>query len=97
MNTQCDFSIGFDNEIEDIEMYPDNHLSKRMVRNMLNDLVGDGTIVVRERTTGSVSYDVRNDRVSIESKSCVDVGEDWNDDNWEDNPVIHFPNDRLRL
>jgi len=97
MNTVCDFSIGFDNEIEDIDMYPDPHLSKRMVRNMLNDLVSDGTIVVRERTTGSVTYDVTTDRVSVESKSCVEVGEDWNDDNWEDNSIIHFPNDRLRL
>ena len=97
MNVQCDFSIGFDNEIEDIDMYSDVHLSKRMVRTMLTDLVTDGTIVVRERTTGSVSYDVRNDRVTIESRSCVDLGVEYDSDNWEDNPVIHFPNDRIKI
>ena len=94
---QGDFSIGFDNEIEDIDMYPDNHLSKRMIRNMLNDLVGDHTLLVRERCSGTVYYDRKKDEVSIKSKCCVEVGEDWNKDKWSKNDDIIFPNERIRI
>jgi hypothetical protein len=94
---QCDFSIGFDNEIEDIEMYPDNHLSKRMIRNILNDCVSDHSLPVCERCTGSILYDSKNNEVIIKSKSCVEVGEDWDKDKWSKNDDIHFPNERIRI
>ena len=94
---QCEFSVGFDNEIEDIEMYPNNHLSKRMIRNMLNDLVGDHSLPVCERCEGSVYYDNNKNEVSIKSKSCVEVGEDWNKDKWSKNDIIIFPWERIRF
>lgn len=97
MKHQCDFSIGFDREIEDISMYPDNHLSKKMCENMLNDSVSDNSLFVGERCEGTISYDVRNNRVVISSKSCTEVGEDWDSDNWNENNDIIFPNDRIRI
>jgi len=96
MRVQCEFSIGFDNEIEDIDMYPSNHLSKRMIRNMLNDCVNDKSLPVCERCIGTVSYETKTDRIVIKSKSCVEVGEDWNKDKWSKNETIVFPTDRIR-
>lgn len=97
MKVQCEFSIGFDNEIEDIDMYPDNHLSKKMIENMLNDCVNDNSLPVCERCVGTVSYDNRKNKIVIKSKSCVEVGEDWNKDKWSKNDTIEFPSERLRI
>jgi len=95
---QCDFSIGFDNEIEDIDIYiPNNHLSKRMIRNMLNDCVTDKSLSVCERCVGSVYYDSKNRESVIKSKCCVQVGEDWNTDKWSKNDDVHFPDERLKV
>ena len=94
---QCDFSIGFDNEIEDIDMYPSNHLSKRMIQNILNDCVSDKSLPVGERCTGSVSFDMGKNIGFITSKCCVEVGEDWNKDKWSKNKTIEFPWSRIRV
>ena len=64
---------------------------------MLNDCVNDGSLPVHERCEGSVSYDERDDKILIESKSCINIGVDWDNDEWEDNDDINFPPDRLRL
>jgi hypothetical protein len=97
MRVQCDFSVGFDGEIEDIDMYPDNHLSKRIIRNLLTDVIEDKSLFVGERCKGSVHYSNTTNSVVIKSESCVEVGEDWNDDKWSDNPNIDFPSNRLRV
>jgi hypothetical protein len=96
MRKQCDFSIGFDNEIEEISMYPNNHLSKKMIENILNDCIDDNTLPVCERCEGSVHYETKGDRIVIRSKSCVEVGEDWNKDKWSKNDDIDFPTNRIR-
>lgn len=97
MKTQCEFTIGFDNQIEDIEMYPNNHLSKKMIRNMLNDCVEDNSLPVCEKCEGTVEYNSKSNEVTIKSKSCTEVGEDWNKDKWSKNDDINFPYGRIRM
>lgn len=97
MKIQGEFSIGFDNEIEDIEMYPNNRLSKRMIRNLLTDLTGDNTLFVGERCKGHVKFENSTSRIVVVSESCVGVGEDWESDKWEQNKSIEFPYHRIRI
>lgn len=97
MRKQCDFSISFDGEIEEIIMSKNFHFSKRIIQKILSDLIEDGTLFIGERCEGVVKYQQSDDRILVESTSCVSVGQDWNSDVWEKNEVIQYPYDRLRV
>ena len=89
MNVVCDFSVGFDNEIEDISLYSPLD-SEKSLEKFLNRIIEEKKLRVGERCEGSifVKDTERFDEIKIEYRWCSDVGEDWNDDVWNDKILI---------
>lgn len=85
MDIICDFSIGFDREIEDVSMYEPQ--SSEGVERFLQKIMEDDKIVIGERCEGSIEVDMKKRIIKIEYRWCSDVGEDWNDDVWNDESV----------
>jgi len=81
MNNIFDFSVGFDNEIEEIVPWTDDH-DEDSGENFINRIVREKKLIVGERSSGSVSVD--DHFIKVEYKWCSNVGEDWNDDTWND-------------
>ena len=71
-------SIG--DEIEDIVQY--DEVSEDVLRKFVQKLIDDDTIVIGEKTEGSIEMDDTN--IKLEYKWCSEVGEDWDSDVWED-------------
>lgn len=84
MDLICDFSIGFDNDVEDVSFYNDD-FTEEQITEFLEKIVRDKLITVGERCEGTIS--VSHDTINIESRWCSDLGEDWHDDSWEDEEV----------
>jgi hypothetical protein len=82
MNTICDFSVGFDNEIEEVMMYDEDIYSEGDMTDFINGLVRNHRIVVGERCEGSVSLS-DNNTLKVEYRYCSELGEDWDSDMWE--------------
>jgi len=89
MNIICDFSVGFDNEIEDVSMY--NEMSKELVTSLIEKLVHDKKIIVGERSEGTVYVNHDKKRlyrtgtmIKVEYRWCESLGEEEIDDVWND-------------
>jgi hypothetical protein len=88
MNTICDFSVGFDREIEEVSMYGDNFTEEQMER-FLNKIIEQKKIVIGERCEGNIYLSDDNGSIVVEYKYCLNVGEDWDSDEWiEDQELI---------
>ena len=84
-----DFSVGFDEEIEYVSPYGDE--TETECEEFLQSLLDDGEIEIGERSEGNIK--IENNVVTLSYRVCTNVGEDWNDDNWEDvEQKIHLPN-----
>lgn len=82
-----DFSVGFDEEIEYVSPYGDE--TEKECEEVLQKLLDEGEIQIGERTEGNIS--VENNVMTLDYRVCTNLGEDWNDDNWEDvNETIHY-------
>ena len=87
MNIVCDFSISFDNEVEDVNLYNDD-FTEDQVTDFLNRIIDENKIPIGERCEGSISVD--DDFIEVESKFCSNVGEDWGDDDWSEFYLFKF-------
>ena len=81
MNNIFDFSVGFDKEIEDIVPWTDD-VDEQGGEEFINRIIRERKLIVGERSEGSVSVD--DHLIRVEYKWCSNVGEDWNDDSWND-------------
>lgn len=79
MKNIFDFSVGFDNEIEEVVPWT-GEFSEETGEGFINELLGRGKLIVGERCEGSVS--ISEDTIRIEYRWCSNVGEDWNTDEW---------------
>ena len=79
-NLVCDFSVGFDNEIEEIVMYDDVNFTEEKMTEVVEKMVKDRRICVGERCEGSIYCDMGI--YGVEYKWCSEIGEDWGSDEW---------------
>jgi len=73
------FSLDSDGEIEDIQRY--SHHNEEICKTIINYLLDNEKIKLGEKTEGDIEVD--NDNIYLDYKYCTGVGEDWNDDEWE--------------
>lgn len=83
MNQICEFSVGFDNEIEEVSMYDEDMYSEQQMIDFIKGLVRDHRIVVGERCEGEVIHDTTTNTLKVQYRYCTEVGEDWDEDMWE--------------
>jgi len=88
---EFEFSLDFQGQVEYIESEnTDQFLEYELV---LLFLVEKDLIPINERTEGLVT--VESGMVYISYKTCTQVGEDWNDDVWNEGTSEHSVNDLL--
>lgn len=86
---EFEFSLDFQGQVEYIESEnTDQFLEYELV---LLFLVEKDLIPINERTEGLVT--VESGMVYISYKTCTQVGEDWNDDVWNEGTSEHSVND----
>ena len=88
MDIVCDFSVGFDREIEDISMYGDDICTEEKITEFVERIVKEKKIRIGERCEGDISFD--GDKVIVEYKYCSEVGEDWDSDEWEEDQRLEL-------
>ena len=88
--TVSDFSVGFDNEVEDVSLYFPNQDTEKTYTDFLNTLISDKKMVVGERCQGSISIKgvSRFDVVRVEYRWCESLGEEEIDDIWNDEVLV---------
>jgi len=86
MNTFCEFSVGFDSEIEDLNMYDEDVYSEEQITEFVNRLISENKILVGERCEGTLEYEVEG--IRVKTNTCVDLGEDYDTDNWEEEEFV---------
>ena len=88
--TVCDFSVGYDNEVEDVSLYFPNQDTVSEFTDLLNILISDKKMVVGERCEGSVSIKSvsRYDQLCVEYRWCENLGEEEIDDVWNDEVLM---------
>ena len=91
-NIVCDFTIGFDKDIEDIVMYDEDGFTKEQMETFINKMIKEKQIVIGEKCEGSIFSEDRNNVgvFIIEYKWCSEVGEDWDSDIWNDEQIELF-------
>ena len=82
MNEICEFSVGYDNEIEEVVMYEEEQITEEQMTEIINGLVRDHRIIVGERCEGSV-YLTENNTLKVKYRYCSELGEDYHNDVWE--------------
>lgn len=90
-NLEFDFSVGFDGEIEytsGFDSETGEGILEEITDVILQKVLDKNKLTIGERCEGTLTS--RNDIIRIECRWCSDVGEDWNDDVWEDD-VVEFP------
>jgi hypothetical protein len=90
-NVEFEFSLDFQGQVEYIESEDtDQFLEYELV---LLFLVEKGLVPINERTEGIIT--IKSGIVEISYKTCTQVGEDWNDDVWDEGTSEHSVNDLL--
>lgn len=88
-DVEFEFSLDFQGQVEYIESEnTDQFLEYELV---LLFLVEKDLIPINERTEGIVT--IESGMVYISYKTCTQVGEDWNDDVWDEKTSEHSVND----
>jgi alpha-galactosidase len=86
---EFEFSLDFQGQVEYVESEnTDQFLEYELV---LLFLVEKDLIPINERTEGIVT--IESGMVYISYKTCTQVGEDWNDDVWNEGTSEHSVND----
>lgn len=78
-NMEFDFSISFDGDIEDLSPTEGTMIECTSV---LKTLIKKNLISIGERSEGTVR--IENKVIHLEYRVCVNVGEDWDSDEWDD-------------
>jgi hypothetical protein len=78
------FSLDYDSEIEEIS-HTEN-ISEEESEEIVSKLINSDQIYIGERTEGVVEFDsdVHPIVYKVDYRYCSKVGEDWNDDVWEE-------------
>lgn len=76
-----------DMKVEDSESYVDN-ITSEQIEEFINDHMDRTPLGKRvgERCEGNIY--MNEDSIKLESRSCVELGEDWDSDVWEENDDI---------
>jgi len=77
---EFEFSIDFQGQVEYIESKDTEQFL--VYESVVLFLVEKGIIPINERTEGFI--DVKSRIVSVNYRTCTQVGEDWNEDVWEE-------------
>jgi hypothetical protein len=90
-DVEFEFELDFQGQVDYIESVDtDQFLEYEQV---LLFLVEKGLVPINEKTEGVVT--IENGVVEIFYKTCTQVGEDWNDDVWDEKTSEHSVNDLL--
>lgn len=85
-DVEFEFSLDFQGQVEYIESEnTDQFLEYELV---LLFLVDKGLVPINERTEGVVT--IKMGIVYLDYKTCTQVGEDWNEDVWEEETSEHL-------
>jgi len=88
---EFEFSLDFQGQVEYVES--ENTDQFFVYESVLLFLVEKGLVPINERTEGVVT--IKTGVVEIFYKTCTQVGEDWNDDVWDEKTSEHSVNDLL--
>jgi hypothetical protein len=83
---EFEFSLDFQGQVEYVES--ENTDQFFVFESVLLFLVEKDLIPINERTEGVVT--IENGVVEIFYKTCTQVGEDWNEDVWEEKTSEHL-------
>lgn len=89
---EIQFSIDFQGQVEYIES--ENTDQFLVYESVVLFLVEKGIIPINERTEGLI--EVTSGVVSVDYKTCTQVGEDWNEDVWEEESSENLVIDLVR-
>lgn len=82
---EFEFSLDFQGQVEYVES--ENTDQFFVYESVLLFLVEKGLVPINERTEGVVT--IKMGIVYLDYKTCTQVGEDWNDDVWEEETSEH--------
>ena len=77
---EFDFSVDFEGDIEEVTPYSNE--SEAECEELLNRIMKANKLVLGERTEGNCT--VENGVITLDYRVCSDLGEDWDDDVWDD-------------
>jgi ABC-type molybdate transport system substrate-binding protein len=83
---EFEFSLDFQGQVEYVES--ENTDQFFVYESVLLFLVEKGLVPINERTEGVVTIEMGI--VYLDYKTCTQVGEDWNDDVWEEETSEHL-------
>jgi len=86
MNMEFDFSIDYQEEIEEVVPYSDT--TEIDCENIVKRILKGKKILLGERMEGSCV--IKNDVVTLDYRVCTELGDDWNTDVWG-NEKTSFP------
>ena len=90
-DVEFEFELDFQGQVDYLQSVDtDQFLEYEQV---LLFLVEKGLVPINEKTEGVVT--IENGVVEIFYKTCTQVGEDWNDDVWDEKTSEHSVNDLL--
>jgi len=80
-NSSWTFEVDSEGECNDMSPNDDNCTEQEGI-DLMEKIVSKGKIVLGEKSEGEM--EVIDDIVILDYRWCSEVGEDWNDDVWED-------------
>jgi hypothetical protein len=83
---EFEFSLDFQGQVEYVES--ENTDQFFVYESVLLFLVEKGLVPINERTEGVVT--IKMGIVYLDYKTCTQVGEDWNEDVWEEETSEHL-------
>jgi hypothetical protein len=97
----CEFSVGYDKEIEEVVMYDEENFTEERMTEFIEKMIREKQLRVGERCEGSIYSESRSDVIGgimrndievfiVEYRWCKNVGEDWKDDSWVDEQMVFF-------
>ena len=80
MNMEFDFSVDNDGEVEDISSYTE--VTDTDCQTFMNKILRNKKLGLGERSEGNCK--VENGIVKLDYRVCMELGEDYDTDQWED-------------
>ncbi len=76
---QFEFTLDYDGEVEDLDIW-DGDTTEVECEGIIDKMKEKKVIGFGERTEGVVK--IRNGQVEYNERVCMELGEDWDSDNW---------------
>lgn len=80
-NTFIEFSVDYTGELEDLEVYDNDH-TEEQIQSLIDRAKEENLLNVGERATGTI--EIQDGNIVFNYQYCSELGEDYGDDVWED-------------